>query len=58
MWSASKAVDGILYDPYNKDYAYTLGDYTTEQWWMVDLEDTYAISEVYIYGRIKQCMYA
>lgn len=57
IWSASRAVDGILYDKDDRAYAHTNGSASTKEWWMVDLEDVYPITEIYLHGRLVQCTY-
>ena len=54
-WSASRATDGILRGTNETIlYAHTDPD-DSAPWWMVDLGSVYPVSEIVLYGRLKQC---
>ena len=55
--TADKAVDGILYDNTDSEYAHTDGGQTVSQWWMVDLGGPHNITEIYLHGRFGQCRF-
>ena len=58
-WSAHNAVDGIIYDGADDDIKYThsLNGGPGPQWWIVDLKDQFTITEIYVYTRLKKCMF-
>ena len=57
IWSASRAVDGFLYDKADRGYSHTNGTASTKDWWMVDLGEVYPITDIHLHGRLSECMY-
>lgn len=55
-WSATNAVDGIIYDhAYDKRLStHTNNEANKQQWWIVDLKEEFRIDRVRVYARKKQ----
>ena len=50
-WSASNAVDGIIYGDSSREGIHTEVNGQDNQWWIVDLEQEYVISKIIVFAR-------
>ena len=50
-WSASNAVDGIIYGDSSREGIHTANTGKDNQWWIVDMEKEYTISKIIVFAR-------